>query len=118
LTRPIDSEEAISKAVVTEALPLKDDAQLTAGLRDLIVHLHQGNKRLAGALVDRVATTLNNMMPAEGEAPKPGQERLNLTIAAIGEARLLMNENDMWGAATAARDAAREWRAKAGAEIA
>lgn len=118
MTRPIDSEETISKTVVAEALPLKDEAQLTAGLRDLIMHMHQGNKRQAGALVDRVAATLNNMMPAAGEAPKPGQERLDLTIAAIGEARLLMAENDMWGATTAARDAAREWRAKAGAEIA
>ena len=118
MTRPIDSEETILKAVVAEALPLKDEAQLTAGLRDLIVDLHQGNKRQAGALVDRVVVTLNNMLPTGDEAPKPGQERLNLTIAAVGEARLLMNENDMWGAATAARDAAREWRAKAGAEVA
>jgi hypothetical protein len=78
--------------------------EVTASIRDLIINLHRRNAPQAGLLADEVTNQLRAMRPAAGDT------RIDLTIDAIGEVRLLMAEKDYSGAASAAREAAREWR--------
>jgi hypothetical protein len=115
LTLPIDSGSTappveVKASVAKEASPASrtdSPAQVTAAIRDLIVQLHQGNGRQAGVLMIEVSRLLESDTVA-GSAH--GGDRLQLTSAAIGEARTLLAEKDLWGAASAAREAAKEWR--------
>jgi hypothetical protein len=107
LTLPIDSPPPVA------AKPVADSpTQVSAAIRDLIVQLHQGNGRQAGVLMTEVSRLLESLT-ATGTGVG---DRLQLTSAAIGEARTLLAEKDLWGAASAAREAAKEWRTNPTAE--
>ena len=96
---------AVPSAVAQAGNP----AQVANSIRDLIVHLTKGNGKQAGALVTEISQTLETMSSAPGQLDG---DRLQLTLSAIGEAKLLLAEKDLWGAASAAREAAKEWRTR------
>jgi hypothetical protein len=101
LTLPLDSGSA-TPSTDAPGTP----AQVSAAIRDLIVQLHQGNGRQAGTLMTEVSRLLETFTNSGSHAG----DRLQLTSAAIGEARTLLAEKDLLGAASAAREAAKEWR--------
>lgn len=103
------AEAAVTQATVPAAAAASNPAQVSNSIRDLIVHLTKGNGKQAGVLVAEITQTLETLSLAEHA---PAGDRLQLTISAIGEAKLLMAEKDLWGAASAAREAAKEWRAR------
>ena len=107
MTIPIESGSPAEAKDVKSALPAGTPAQVSAAIRDLIVQLHQGNGRQAGVLMIKVSDLLDGFSPSVGTH---SGDRLQLTSAAIGEARTLLAEKDLLGAASAAREAAKEWR--------
>jgi hypothetical protein len=107
LTLPIESGSPAEAKDAEAALPVGTPAQVSAAIRDLIVQLHQGNGRTAGVLMTEVSRLLEGFTLT---ANSHSGDRLNLTSAAIGEARTLLAEKDLLGAASAAREAAKEWR--------
>ena len=89
---------------------LMNPTDLIASLRDLVVHLHRGNGKQAETLVVEVAGYLKGIM-LSGEDPRSsGMHRAQQTMFAIDEVRTLLAQSDFEGAATAARDAAKEWK--------
>ena len=83
---------------------------LIVSLRDLVVHLHRGNGKQAESIVVDVAGYLKGIM-LSGEDPRSsGMQRAQQTMFAIDEVRTLLAQSDFEGAATAARDAAKEWK--------
>ena len=95
---------------------LENTLQVTAGIRDLIVHLHRGNGGRAESIVDDVAGRLKIIM-LSGEDPKSfPMQRAQQTMFAIDEVRMLLAQRDFDGAVEAARDAGKEWKPKPVAE--
>ena len=89
---------------------LLNSSDVLAAIRDLAVHLHRGNGPQAETLAAEVAAHLEGKM-LSGEDPRScDMQRAQQTMFAIDEVRLLLAQRDFDGAATAARDAAREWR--------
>ena len=82
-------------------------SELLGRLRDLTIYLHRGNRLEAEATVTEVATHLKAILLSPGSGDT---ERAQQTFFAIDEARTLLSQGDFDGAASAARDAAREWR--------
>ena len=84
-----------------------NSSELLARLRDLTVYLHRGNRVQAESAVTEVAAYLKArlVIPASADT-----ERVQQTFFAIDEARTLLSQGDFDGAASAARDAAREWK--------
>jgi len=87
-------------------------SDVIGSLRDLTVHLHRGNEAQAASIVTDITRHLNQMLEAPDDPDGPETQRAQQTMFAIEEVRTLMSERDYEGAATAARDAAREWRAQ------
>lgn len=92
-------------------------AEVTAGIRDLIVHLHRGNGGQAESIVRDVAERLRELMQSDGDAGSFSVQRAQQTMFAIDEVRILMAEQDYEGAAEAARDAGKEWKQKPAPEL-
>lgn len=89
---------------------LMNPTDLMVSLRDLVVHLHRGNGKQAESIVVEVAGYLKGIM-LSGEDPRSsGMQRAQQTMFAIDEVRTLLAQSDFEGAATAARDAAKEWK--------
>ena len=84
-----------------------DSSELLARLRDLIVYLHRGNRLQAESTVTEIAEHLKaiQLSPASTDT-----ERAQQTFFAVDEVRTLLSQGDFDGAASAARDAAREWK--------
>ena len=83
-------------------------SELLANIRDLAVLLHRGNAKQAETILEEITGSLNAVMVAEGNG-EDGVHRAQQTMFAIDEVRILMTQGDFHSAATAARDAAREW---------
>jgi hypothetical protein len=86
-------------------------SDVIGSLRDLTVHLHRGNGAQAESIVTEITGHLNQMLQSPDDPDGPDARRAQQTMFAIEEVRTLMSERDYEGAATAARDAAKEWRA-------
>ena len=95
-----------------EPKPLKP-SEVIATIRDLIVYLHRGNVTQAEPIVTNVAGYLNEILISGGDPETPEMQRAQQTMFAIDEVRTLLAQRDFDGAATAARDAANEWKHKA-----
>src|SRR6476646_3500041 len=93
-----------------ESKPSSTD--LIASIRDLIVHLHRGNGAKAETIVTEVATYLREVMSSGDDPGSPDMQRAQQTMFAIDEVRTLMAQSEFEDAATAARDAAKEWKQK------
>jgi len=89
---------------------------LIASLRDLIVHLHRGNGTQAETIVVDVTGHLEGLMRSGADPASFEMQRAQQTTFAIEEVRILMADHDFEGAASAARDAAKEWRQQAPAK--
>lgn len=87
-------------------------SDVIGSLRDLTVHLHRGNGEKAQSIVTEVTGYLNQMLQSPDDPEGPDTRRAQQTMFAIEEVRTLLSERDYEGAATAARDAAKEWRSK------
>ena len=94
-----------------------DPAEVTAGIRDLIVHLHRGNSGLAASIVQDIAERLQEVMQSDEDTASFPVRRAQQTMFAIDEVRILMAEQDYNGAAEAARDAGKEWKQKPAPEL-
>ena len=80
-------------------------------LRDLTVHLHRGNEPQAASIVTDITRHLSQMLLTQDDPDGSEIQRAQQTMFAIEEVRTLMLDRDYEGAATAARDAVKEWRA-------
>jgi len=95
-----------------ETKPAMTSSDVIASIRDLTVHLHRGNAPQAESIVTDVAGYLNEIILSPGDPGSPDIQRAQQTMFAIEEVRMLMSQRDFDGAATAARDAAKEWRSQ------
>jgi hypothetical protein len=89
---------------------LLNTTEVIASLRDLIVHLHRGNSAQAEAILTNVSAYLKKNMESGDDPESVEMKRTQQTLFAIEEVRTLFTDGDFEGAATAARDAAKEWR--------
>ena len=85
-------------------------------MRELIVQLHRGNGAQAQKMVDGITVVLKGILQSGGDPASFPLQRAQQTMFAIDEARILLTERDFGGAATAARDAVKEWTQKPVAE--
>jgi hypothetical protein len=76
------------------------------------MHLHRGNGSQAEALLTDVAGYLQDVMRSGADPESLDMQRTQQTMFAIDEVRMLLAQHDFEGAATAARDAAKEWKQK------
>lgn len=86
-----------------------DSSTLLARLRDLTAYLHRGNRPQAESAVNEIAEHLKAILVDPSNADT---ERAQQTFFAVDEVRTLLVNEDFDGAASAARDAAREWKAQ------
>jgi hypothetical protein len=89
---------------------LLNSSDVLASIRDLIVHLHRGNAVQAESIVSDVARYLKTVMQSGADPTSLDMQRTQQTMFAIDEVRMLLAQRDFEGAATGARDAAKEWR--------
>ena len=87
-----------------------NSSDVLPNLRDLIVHLHRGNGARAETIVADVAGYLKEALQSGSDPESADMQRSQQTMFAIDEVRLLIGQQDLEGAAAAARDAAKEWR--------
>ena len=93
-------------------------ANVMASIRELSVHFHRGNAAQAESIVVDVAEYLKEVLLSGADPSSPDMQRAQQTMFAIDEVRILLAQRDFEGAATAARDAAREWKHKPATKIA
>jgi hypothetical protein len=91
-----------------------NSSEVTANIRDLIVHLHRGNRGKAESIVDDVAGRLKGIMLSGLDPESSSMQRAQQTTFAIDEVRGLLSQGDLTGATDAARDAKKEWEARIG----
>lgn len=91
---------------------LMTPSDVIASIRDLTVHLHRGNAPQAESIVTDVTEYLKEIILSPADPGSPEIQRAQQTMFAIEEVRMLMSQRDFEGAATAARDAAKEWRSQ------
>jgi hypothetical protein len=84
-------------------------SELLANIRDLAVLLHRRNEKQAETILEEITGCLDEVMQAGENGQDGGMHRAQQTMFAIEEVRTLMTEGEFHTAATAARDAAREW---------
>jgi acyl-CoA reductase-like NAD-dependent aldehyde dehydrogenase len=95
---------------------LVNSSEVTASIRDLIVHLRRGNNQQAGSIVDNVTGHLKGIMQSGIDPQSFPMQRARQALFAIDEVRLLLSQHDFTGAVDAARDAEKEWRQRPAAE--
>ena len=103
----IDVEAAEAPAAGPKLINPND---VIVNLRDLVVHLHRGNGKQAESIVIEVAGYLKGIMLSGDDPRSSNMQRAQQTMFAIDEVRTLLAQSDFEGAATAARDAAKEWK--------
>jgi hypothetical protein len=91
---------------------LLNSSDVFTSIRDLIVHLHRGNDTQSESIVTDVAAYLKEVMLSGADPGNLDMQRAQQTMFAIDEVRMLLAQRDFEGAATAARDAAKEWKQK------
>ena len=82
---------------------------VTTNIRDLIVHLHRGNRGKAESIVADVVGQLEGIMQSGMDPQCSSMLRAQQTTFAIDEVRGLLSQGDLSGAVDAARDAKKEW---------
>jgi hypothetical protein len=90
-----------------------NSSDVTASMRDLIVHLHRGNGAQAESIVEDVAAFLKTTMLSGTDPASSNMQRAQQTMFALDEVRMLLEQRDFGGAAAAARDAQKEWKGPA-----
>jgi hypothetical protein len=85
--------------------------EVLASIRDLAVHLHRSNVPQAESIVADVSEYLKKIIKSGADPQNPDIQRAQQTMFAIDEVRTLLAQKDFDGAAAAARDAAKEWKA-------
>jgi hypothetical protein len=90
---------------------LLTSSEVLSNIRDLIVHLHRSNGAKAEFIVTDVAAYLKSVMTSDADPKSPEMLRAQQTMFAVDEVRTLLAQEDFSGAAIAARDAAKEWKA-------
>ncbi len=93
-----------------ENADLVSSSDVTANIRDLIVHLHRCNGGVAESIVDQVAGRLQDIMSSGTDPQSSPMQRAQQTLFAIDEVRTLLSKRDFKGAMDAARDAGKEWK--------
>jgi hypothetical protein len=101
-----------ARAVGKGESKLLNSADVFTSIRDLIVHLHRGNGAQSESIVTDVAAYLKEVMLSGADPEEVDMQRAQQTMFAIDEVRMLLAQQDFEGAATAARDAAKEWKQK------
>lgn len=91
---------------------LLSQSEVIVKLRDLIVYLHRGNYAQAESIVTSVAGYLEAILQSGADPGTADMRRAQQTMFAIDEVRTLLAQQDLEGAAAAARDAAKEWKHK------
>ena len=76
------------------------------------MHLHRGNGAQAETILTDVSGSLKEMLLSRADPESVDMQRAQQTMFAIDEVRMLMSQRDFVGAATAAGDAAKEWRSQ------
>jgi hypothetical protein len=99
-----------ARAIKKDEVKLGNASEVMTGLRDLIVHLHRGNDKQAESIVTHVDVYLKELLHSGADAQSLDMRRAQQTSFAIDEVRALLEQRDFKGAATAAKDAAKEWR--------
>ncbi len=84
--------------------------EVMAKIRDLAVQLHRGNETQAEIIIQDVVHHLKAIMLSGADPGNDEMQRTQQTMFAMDEVRTLLTQNDLDGAAIAARDAAREWK--------
>lgn len=84
-----------------------NSSEFLARIRDLTVLLNRGNRLEAESTVTEIAEYLKAMLLSPANE---NTERAQQTFFAVDEVRTLLSQGDFDGAASAARDAAREWK--------
>ena len=95
-----------------------NSSEVSANLRDLIVHLHRGNGGLAETIVNQVAYRLKDIMQSGLDPQSSPMLRAQQTLFAIDEVQTLLSQRDFNGAMDAARDAAKEWKYRSASDSA
>ena len=83
---------------------------IAANTRELIVQLSRGNADPAHALARLVQDDLNIILTSDLHAASTVRQQARQTMFAIEEVLALVEQSDLRGAWSAARDAAKEWR--------
>lgn len=107
----VRKRDGLSSQPQAERKPL-NNSEVLANIRDLIVHLHRNNGPQAESIVTDVAAYLKEVIQSEADPQSPDMQRAQQTMFAVDEVRTLLSQGDFGGASTAARDAAKEWKAK------
>jgi hypothetical protein len=89
---------------------LSRTAAIAANTRELIVQLSRGNADPAQALARLVQDDLNIILTSDLQAASTVRQQARQTMFAIEEVLALVEQSDLRGAWSAARDAAKEWR--------
>ncbi len=85
-------------------------AEVTANIRELIVHLTRGNSSQAESILDDLSLFLKGVVKSKAHPESPEMRRAQQTFFAIDEARLMLAQRDFNAAIAAARDAVKEWK--------
>ena len=85
-------------------------AAIGTNTRELIVQLSRGNADPAHALARLVRDDLNIILTSDLHGASTVRQQARQTMFAIEEVLALVEQRDLHGAWSAARDAAKEWR--------
>lgn len=88
-----------------------NSVSLTSKIRDLAVLSHRRNLARARPLLYEIETHLRTLVQPDLLAIDPESRRAQQTLFALDEVRILLGQSDFGPAASAARDAVREWTA-------
>jgi hypothetical protein len=86
-----------------------NSSEVTANIRELIVHLERGNASRSEAIVADVSVLLCGLLKSKADPQGAAMNRAQQTMFAIDEVRLMLAEKNFRSATAAARDARREW---------
>ena len=88
--------------------------EVTANIRELIVHLERGNASRSEAIVADVSVFLKGLLKSKADPQGAAMNRAQQTMFAIDEVRLMLADQNFPSAAAAARDARNEWNNPSG----
>jgi len=89
-----------------------NSSEVTANIRELIVHLERGNASRSEAIVADVSVFLNGLLKSKTDPPGAAMNRAQQAIFAIDEVR----PQNFPSATAAARDARNEWNNPSGVQ--
>jgi hypothetical protein len=93
-----------------------NSSEVTANIRELIVHLERGNASRSEAIVADVSVFLKGLLKSKADPQGAAMNRAQQTMFAIDEVRLMLAEQNFRSAAAAARDARNEWNNPSGVQ--